>query len=165
MWWVYGGVLGNEWQSLQGSWEGFSKKLMHSWTLKGEPEFLGIWGNIFQVEGVAGCWVRKYETALFPCLSSALVNSAAVNIRVHVSFSRKVLFGYMPKNGISGSCGSSIFSFLRYLHTVFHRGSNFKSFYSPVHSTSHCYTSIPFSSILLPLHLLSRYLTCTILRG
>ena len=46
----------------------------------------------------------------------AIVNSAAANIGVHVSFSRKVLSRYMPKSGISGSYGSSIFSFLCYLH-------------------------------------------------
>ena len=50
----------------------------------------------------------------------AIVNSAAMNMQVHVSFSRKVLPAYMPKSGISGSYDSFTFGFLRFLHIVLH---------------------------------------------
>ena len=41
----------------------------------------------------------------------AIVNSAAMNIGVHVSFQIMVFSGYVPRSGIARSYGSSIFRF------------------------------------------------------
>uniref|UniRef100_A0A8D0TKU2 Uncharacterized protein n=1 Tax=Sus scrofa TaxID=9823 RepID=A0A8D0TKU2_PIG len=52
----------------------------------------------------------------------AIVNSAAMNMRVHVSLLSRALSRYMPKSGIAGSYGRSLYRFLSYLQTVLHSG-------------------------------------------
>ena len=50
----------------------------------------------------------------------SIVNSAAMNTGIHVSFSVLSSSGYMPRSGIAWTYGGFIPSFLRNFHTIFH---------------------------------------------
>jgi hypothetical protein len=87
----------------------------------------------------------------------AIINKAAMNIGEHVSFLR-LGTSYMPRRGVAGSSGSTMFNFLRNHQTDFQSGCTSMQSHQQ-------YRSVPLSSHLRQ-HLLSpEFLILAILTG
>ena len=104
--------------------------------------FTFLWASSLPLCIPLSPFTYQWAFGLLPCLGY-YISSAAVNTGMHVSFLIRLSSGYMPRSGIAGSYGDSIFTLLSNLCTILCSGS------TNLHSHQWC-GRVPFLSTPSP---------------
>ena len=98
------------------------------------------------------CFIRSSVNGHLGCFHVlTIVNSAAMNTGCMYAFELWFFSGYILRTRIAGSYGSCIFSFLRNLHTILHRGCTNLHFlhfyynYNSIYISTLQHRRVPFS--------------------